>query len=84
MNGISVATTVVISFHPVLLNIKTVYKKINLKFQIFITKVDQAYYINCFYTEKKRTVSQGLNVNMLTERSIYTKHEMPICRQDII
>nr|CAD2183083.1 unnamed protein product [Meloidogyne enterolobii] len=49
LNGISVQTIVIVSFHP-----------------IFVTKLDRAYRLNCFYTETRKTFTQHLEVGQLT------------------
>uniref|UniRef100_A0A915DT32 ZP domain-containing protein n=1 Tax=Ditylenchus dipsaci TaxID=166011 RepID=A0A915DT32_9BILA len=67
MNGVSISTTVVVSFHP-----------------IFITKIDRAYRLNCYYQEARRSVSQQLDVSMLTTQTIYKQTNMPVCRYDIL
>ncbi|KAI1719556.1 zona pellucida-like domain-containing protein [Ditylenchus destructor] len=67
MSGVSITTTVVVSFHP-----------------IFITKVDRAYRLNCFYQEARRTVSQDLDVSMLTTKIINKQTSLPTCRYDIL
>uniref|UniRef100_A0A914HIU3 ZP domain-containing protein n=1 Tax=Globodera rostochiensis TaxID=31243 RepID=A0A914HIU3_GLORO len=64
INGISVATVVVVSFHP-----------------LFITKLDSAFRLSCFYTESRKTVAQQLEVGQLiTAASIRAEHKMPTCR----
>uniref|UniRef100_A0A183BJC6 ZP domain-containing protein n=1 Tax=Globodera pallida TaxID=36090 RepID=A0A183BJC6_GLOPA len=63
INGISVATVVVVSFHP-----------------LFITKLDSAFRLSCFYTESRKTVAQQLEVGQLsTAASIRAEHKMPTC-----
>uniref|UniRef100_A0AC35G1U6 ZP domain-containing protein n=1 Tax=Panagrolaimus sp. PS1159 TaxID=55785 RepID=A0AC35G1U6_9BILA len=51
---------------------------------IFITKVDRAYRLNCFYTESKKTLSQQLDVSELTTQLITRQTTMPICRYEIL
>uniref|UniRef100_A0A915LYG8 ZP domain-containing protein n=1 Tax=Meloidogyne javanica TaxID=6303 RepID=A0A915LYG8_MELJA len=69
LNGISVQTIVIVSFHP-----------------IFVTKLDRAYRLNCFYTETRKTFTQHLEVGQLTTSgSLFRKSEaMPQCRYDIL
>ncbi|CAK5025195.1 unnamed protein product [Meloidogyne enterolobii] len=69
LNGISVQTIVIVSFHP-----------------IFVTKLDRAYRLNCFYTETRKTFTQHLEVGQLTTSgNIFRKSEaMPQCRYDIL
>ncbi|CAK5116810.1 unnamed protein product [Meloidogyne enterolobii] len=69
LNGISVQTIVIVSFHP-----------------IFVTKLDRAYRLNCFYTETRKTFTQNLEVGQLTTSgNIFRKSEaMPQCRYDIL
>ncbi|KAK0395494.1 hypothetical protein QR680_001307 [Steinernema hermaphroditum] len=67
LNGVSISTTVIISFHP-----------------IFITKVDRAYRVNCFYMEATKTIGQQLDVSMLTTRSITQQTQMPVCKYEIL
>ncbi|KAH7710184.1 CUT-4 protein, partial [Aphelenchoides avenae] len=65
--GVSISTTVVVSFHP-----------------IFITKIDRAYRLNCFYMEARKGVSQDLDVSMLTTRTVQKQADMPVCRYEIL
>uniref|UniRef100_A0A914Z254 ZP domain-containing protein n=1 Tax=Panagrolaimus superbus TaxID=310955 RepID=A0A914Z254_9BILA len=51
---------------------------------IFITKVDRAYRLNCFYMESKKTLSQQLDVSELTTQLITRQTTMPICRYEIL
>uniref|UniRef100_A0A914LLF7 ZP domain-containing protein n=1 Tax=Meloidogyne incognita TaxID=6306 RepID=A0A914LLF7_MELIC len=69
LNGISVQTIVIVSFHP-----------------IFVTKLDRAYRLNCFYTETRKTFTQHLEVGQLTTSgNIFRNSEaMPQCRYDIL
>uniref|UniRef100_A0A914KV11 ZP domain-containing protein n=1 Tax=Meloidogyne incognita TaxID=6306 RepID=A0A914KV11_MELIC len=69
LNGISVQTIVIVSFHP-----------------IFVTKLDRAYRLNCFYTETRKTFTQHLEVGQLTTSgNLFRKSEaMPQCRYDIL
>uniref|UniRef100_A0A1I8BKU8 ZP domain-containing protein n=1 Tax=Meloidogyne hapla TaxID=6305 RepID=A0A1I8BKU8_MELHA len=69
LNGISVQTIVIVSFHP-----------------IFVTKLDRAYRLNCFYTETRKTFTQHLEVGQLTTSgNIFRKSDaMPQCRYDIL
>nr|CAD2199957.1 unnamed protein product [Meloidogyne enterolobii] len=53
---------------------------------IFVTKLDRAYRLNCFYTETRKTFTQNLEVGQLTTSgNIFRKSEaMPQCRYDIL
>jgi hypothetical protein len=50
----------------------------------FITKVDRAYRIQCFYMEADKTVSQELEVSMLTTAFQTQIVPMPVCRYEIL
>jgi hypothetical protein len=50
----------------------------------FITKVDRAYRIQCFYMEADKTVSTELEVSMLTTGFQTQVVPMPICRYEIL
>ncbi len=51
---------------------------------LFLTKVDRAYRINCFYMEASKTVTQQLDVSMLTTQDLNNNVPMPVCRYDIL
>ena len=51
---------------------------------IFLTKVDRAYRVNCFYMEATKTVEQELFVSMLTTQTIAEQLPMPLCRYEIL
>ncbi|KAF8354348.1 cut-1 [Pristionchus pacificus] len=50
----------------------------------FVTKVDRAYRIQCFYMESDKTVSQDIAVSDLTTGFATVAVPMPICRYDIL
>lgn len=50
---------------------------------LFITKVDKAYRIRCFYMEAEKTVAQQLEVSMLTTHQVNEQFPMPQCRYHI-
>ncbi|KAK0398655.1 hypothetical protein QR680_002693 [Steinernema hermaphroditum] len=50
----------------------------------FVTKVDRAYKIQCFYMEADKTVSQQIEVSDLTTAFQSQVVPMPICRYDIL
>ncbi|VDM42534.1 unnamed protein product [Toxocara canis] len=66
-NGVSISTTVIVSFH-----------------HIFLTKVDRAYRLNCFYMEVSKTVSQQIEVSMMTTTELRAQTQMPVCRYEIV
>ncbi|CAJ0586751.1 unnamed protein product, partial [Mesorhabditis spiculigera] len=51
---------------------------------IFITKVDRAYRISCFYMETSKTVRQQLDVSALTTQLLENQIVMPTCRYEIL
>uniref|UniRef100_A0A7E4URW3 Peptidase A1 domain-containing protein n=1 Tax=Panagrellus redivivus TaxID=6233 RepID=A0A7E4URW3_PANRE len=51
---------------------------------IFITKVDRAYRVNCFYTEHKKTLQSQLDVADLTTQYITKQTVMPVCKYEIL
>ncbi|GMT36040.1 hypothetical protein PFISCL1PPCAC_27337, partial [Pristionchus fissidentatus] len=50
----------------------------------FVTKVDRAYRIQCFYMESDKTVSQDIAVSDLTTGFATVAVPMPVCRYDIL
>ncbi|CAI4222324.1 unnamed protein product [Auanema sp. JU1783] len=50
----------------------------------FVTKVDRAYRIQCFYMEADKTVSSNIEVSDLTTAFQTAGVPMPICRYDIL
>lgn len=50
----------------------------------FLTKVDRAYTVQCFYMEADKTVSQDLEVSEITTAFQTQTVPMPVCRYDIL
>ena len=50
---------------------------------VFITKVDRAVRAQCFYMEADKTVSQELEVSMLTTALATFNVPMPVCHYEI-
>ncbi|VDK44039.1 unnamed protein product, partial [Anisakis simplex] len=75
-NGVSVSTTIIISFHHRLTE--------NLILKVFLTKVDRAYRLNCFYMEATKTVTQQIDVSMMTTVELKVQSQMPLCRYEIL
>ncbi|WKX96683.1 hypothetical protein Q1695_012820 [Nippostrongylus brasiliensis] len=51
---------------------------------IFITKVDRAYRLSCFYVEGTKKVQQQLDVAALTTQTVESQTQLPVCRYDIL
>ncbi|XGW08026.1 hypothetical protein V3C99_010833 [Haemonchus contortus] len=51
---------------------------------IFITKVDRAYRMSCFYVEGTKKVQQQLDIAALTTQVIEGQTQLPVCRYDIL
>ncbi|VDK52918.1 unnamed protein product [Cylicostephanus goldi] len=49
----------------------------------FVTKVDRAYRIQCFYMEAAKDVSSPMNVSEMTTANVERFTQMPICRYDV-
>ncbi|KHJ77035.1 hypothetical protein OESDEN_23345, partial [Oesophagostomum dentatum] len=49
----------------------------------FVTKVDRAYRISCFYMESGKDVGSKINISEITTASITRTIPMPICKYDI-
>ncbi len=45
----------------------------------FVTKVDRAYKIKCFYMEAEKLLTAGLDVSMLSTVYVDGTNRMPIC-----
>uniref|UniRef100_A0A0K0EM05 ZP domain-containing protein n=1 Tax=Strongyloides stercoralis TaxID=6248 RepID=A0A0K0EM05_STRER len=67
INGLSVSTTIIISFHP-----------------MFITKIDRAFKVNCFYIEPIKRVAQKLNVSDVPIESLKINAPLPTCKYEIL
>ncbi|CEF62891.1 Zona pellucida domain-containing protein [Strongyloides ratti] len=67
INGLSVTTTIIVSFHP-----------------MFITKIDRAFKVNCFYTEPIKRVAQKLNVSDVPIESLKVNAPLPTCKYEIL
>ncbi|VDK80879.1 unnamed protein product [Onchocerca ochengi] len=52
--------------------------------EIFLTKVDRAYRLNCFYMESSKTITQQLEISMMTTQELRRQTQMPICRYEIL
>uniref|UniRef100_A0A5S6QAP0 ZP domain-containing protein n=1 Tax=Trichuris muris TaxID=70415 RepID=A0A5S6QAP0_TRIMR len=51
--------------------------------RLFITKVDRAYVIQCFYMEAEKTVASDLEVSMLTTGQLLDTARMPTCAYEV-
>ena len=50
----------------------------------FLTKIDRAFTVRCFYMEADKTVSQELEVSMLTTQLATIQVPMPVCTYQIL
>ncbi|RCN50440.1 zona pellucida-like domain protein [Ancylostoma caninum] len=50
----------------------------------FITKVDRAFRISCFYMEASKDVGSQIDVSEMTTTSVTHLVQMPVCRYDIL
>lgn len=50
----------------------------------FLTKVDRAYHVRCFYMEADKTVTNQIDVSMLTTNLISQAVVMPVCRYEVL
>ncbi len=50
---------------------------------LFVTKVDGAYAITCFYSEAPKTVTQTLEVSMLPTTELNNQLAMPTCSYEV-
>ena len=80
--GMQFSTVIVISFHPVSQRILQAFYWVD--FQLFVTKVDRVYHVQCFYMEADKTVSAPLEVSDLTTAFVTQLVPMPICRYEIL
>ncbi|VDO61133.1 unnamed protein product, partial [Onchocerca flexuosa] len=51
---------------------------------IFLTKIDRAFRLNCFYMESSKTITQQLEISMMTTQELRHQTQMPICRYEIL
>ncbi|CAJ0606677.1 unnamed protein product [Cylicocyclus nassatus] len=51
---------------------------------IFITRVDRAYRLSCFYVEGAKRVQQQLDVASLTTQAVEGQTQLPVCRYEIL
>ncbi|KAL6735191.1 hypothetical protein Aduo_005655 [Ancylostoma duodenale] len=51
---------------------------------IFITRVDRAYRLSCFYVEGTKRVQQQLDVASLTTQMVEGQTQLPVCRYEIL
>ncbi|VDO41565.1 unnamed protein product [Brugia timori] len=51
---------------------------------IFLTKIDRAYRLNCFYLESSKTITQQLEISMMATEELQRQTQMPICRYEIL
>lgn len=50
---------------------------------LFLTKIDRAYEIRCFYMAADKTVSADLGVSDLTTGLVTSNLPMPVCRYEV-
>ncbi|CDW54232.1 protein CUTL 8, a [Trichuris trichiura] len=83
--GMMQSLVVVISFHRYvvqLLSRRSCLLK-NYSFRLFITRVDRAYMIQCFYMESEKTVASDLEVSTLTTGQLLDTAQMPTCAYEV-
>ncbi|CAB3403726.1 unnamed protein product [Caenorhabditis bovis] len=51
---------------------------------IFITKIDRAYRVSCFYVEGTKKVHNHLDVSALTTQLLESQTQLPVCRYEIL
>uniref|UniRef100_A0A914WHE1 ZP domain-containing protein n=1 Tax=Plectus sambesii TaxID=2011161 RepID=A0A914WHE1_9BILA len=51
---------------------------------LFLTKVDGAYSVTCFYQESEKQVSQRVEVSMLPTTELVSYQEMPACTYQVL
>lgn len=50
----------------------------------FVTKVDRAYNVRCFYMEADKTVTSQLDVSMISTEIITENIPMPVCKYEVL
>ncbi|CAD6196978.1 unnamed protein product [Caenorhabditis auriculariae] len=51
---------------------------------IFITKIDRAYRVSCFYVEANKRVNNHVDVASLTTQVLEGQTQLPVCRYEIL
>ena len=77
--GMYYGITVVVSFHPVSTGIMRVTGTV----QLFITKVDQAFHVKCFFEEASKGLTAELGVSMIPTTEVEARHGIPGCSYSI-
>ncbi|VDD87685.1 unnamed protein product [Enterobius vermicularis] len=52
--------------------------------KLFITKIDKAYHLRCFYIESLQTLSQHMDVSAMTTVELVKQTKLPVCRYEIL
>ncbi|CAI2333718.1 unnamed protein product [Caenorhabditis sp. 36 PRJEB53466] len=51
---------------------------------IFITKIDRAYRVSCFYVEGTKKVHNHVDISALTTQLLESQTQLPVCRYEIM
>lgn len=51
---------------------------------IFITKIDRAYRVSCFYVEGTKKVHNHVDISALTTQLLESQTQLPVCRYEIL
>ena len=78
--GISFSFTLITSFHPVgFIN----FEKNRVKLKFFVTGMDRAFSVRCFFLESVRSLNAAVDIGQLTTQIVEQEFPLPICNYQL-